>query len=124
MQPVLACYGTNEGASWRYAVNIAQGAKSNVDLEDADPNLSNTIAHPLQWSSAQSVDLVGWGTYKGHGVTSGCPDDHTGWNVYVDGKSFGDYFCRFLGTALPDNGQISSLGETVRGTRLNDFASS
>jgi len=49
----------------------------------------------MQMDMVGSTDFIGWGTAKGVGVDD-CPDDFTGWNIYIDGiRNNGlTYFCR------------------------------
>jgi len=67
--------------------------RSVTRFESASVATGDAIVHPMQIAFGGSTDFTGWGTAKGVGV-AGCPDDHNGWNVHVDGDSFGDYFCR------------------------------
>jgi hypothetical protein len=78
------------------------------DLSSAEPHNPNTttIVHPTQVLMTGTSDFVGWGTYKGAGTTGGitnCPT-YTGtrWQVYVDGRTFGLYFCRAEYGSEPD----------------------
>lgn len=47
----------------------------------------------MQISFPTTGDFAGWGTYKGEQVDD-CPADFSGWNVYLDGEQFGNYFCK------------------------------
>lgn len=91
----FACYYPHAGA-WRDQENSDpySGVLAKVDLFAASPaNNSSTIVHPLQVAVA-SGDFVGLGTAIGKGVDQ-CPDYFgSNWQVYVDGQSFGVYFCR------------------------------
>lgn len=87
------CFSGNEGAERVYNYSQAQGTAAVVDLFAASVGSGRAIVHPNQVVSGTGGDFVGWGTAKGVGVGA-CPDDYTGWNVYVDGVSFGSYFCR------------------------------
>jgi hypothetical protein len=104
------CYGSNEGAFRTYTGHLyARGVRSTVDLYAATPlSGQSAIVHPLQLASSSSADFLGWGTAKGVGTTGGstnCPDDFSGWNVYVDGMAFGVYFCEQTYGALADTAQ-------------------
>lgn len=103
-QPALACYGTNDGSSARYAV-YGIGTKANVDLEYASVPAGRVVAHPLQVLIFLSSDFVGWGTYKGEGVGQDCADAWSGWSVYVDGRAFGSYHCSLVGVVLSSSAQ-------------------
>ncbi|HET7181008.1 MAG TPA: hypothetical protein VFI15_02120 [Candidatus Limnocylindrales bacterium] len=108
------CYQTNLGAwhDYPYAAPYI-GAQATVDLFAATPNdHSSTIVHPLQiGGSSGSGDFIGWGTAIGEGVSQ-CPDYFgANWQVYVDGASFGTYFCHqpFGSLASNASGQVFKM---------------
>lgn len=117
--PVNACdvYGSNSGAAYGFFHNV-RGTKAAIDLEDANlVGIQTTIVHPLQIVSTITPDFIGWGTYRGYGThvsgaLSNCPDDYSDWNIYLDGVSFGTYFCRVGYGAVGDAVQDKQLKVT------------
>jgi hypothetical protein len=103
-QPVLAvepCWGgVNVGAarSNQSSVNTWDGVRTHQDFVSATVPNNITIVHPMQLAMING-DFIGWGTVRGEGTAQApvenCDDDYSaGWHLYVDGKSFGQYFCR------------------------------
>jgi hypothetical protein len=92
-------YGLNTGAAAEYAVAGAtwDGLAGFQMLTPLTPHTGYSIAHPGQLDPSFTRDFMGFGTYKGaatQGGTINCPDYYgSGWNVYVDGKLYGVYFC-------------------------------
>jgi hypothetical protein len=109
-------YDPNDGAARAYTgTGVASGSYALVDLQTAAVQTGDTIVHPMQLNSNSSEDFIGWGTAKGAGVAD-CPDDYSsGWKVYVDGTSFGTYFCRQAYGSLSSNAQNQAL-KFLRGT--------
>jgi hypothetical protein len=98
-------YGPNEGAAaYLPLVTHAKGIFGHTDLVSAQPvdSSNDAIVHPIQVDGSGTSDFLGWGTAKGVGVDD-CPT-YTGsrWQVYVDGVSFGVYFCRQEYGSEPD----------------------
>ncbi len=94
------CFNPNSGAAAAQLTHTAtNGMQGNVDLVPATPfNPSTTgIIHPAQVIMA-SGDFIGWGTHIGVGTSGGITNcaTYTGslWILYVDGRTFGKYFCR------------------------------
>lgn len=107
----IPCYFPNEGASYGKSYANVKGLQSLVDHVNPGTQPNGTaIVHPSQIGGPDGVEFVGWGTARGEGTSvpgalSNCPDDYTNWNIYVDGVSFGKYFCRQ---------QYGSLGYTAQ----------
>ena len=96
------CYGSNNGAYRALSSEpSSKGLQTTADLVAATPANPNTttIVHPAQIVAA-SGDFVGWGTAKGDGThdpdaISNCPTYvGTRWQLYADGLTFDQYFCR------------------------------
>jgi hypothetical protein len=103
--------GFNDGAWAALPTHTStNGTQGDADSEAATPHNPSTtgIVHPSQIAMS-SGDFVGWGTTKGVGTNdptaiSNCPT-YTGtlWYLYVDGYSFGRYFCRQTYGSLPSS---------------------
>lgn len=90
------CYGGdyngNEGAWVGKDPNTnTNGLKAKVDFYTGSAPAGRSIAHPMQMLFENSNDWVGFGTYKGSGAS--CIHDTTNWSIYMDGRTFGQYFC-------------------------------
>ena len=118
------CYGPNDGAYRNQNEALSKGLLTAADLIAAspfDPNFT-TIAHPAQIAAANG-DGVGWGTMKGHGTNvpgaiSQCHTNATDrWELYVDGYTFGQYFCRQGYGSEPNS--ITSQDIEIRHTSCN-----
>jgi hypothetical protein len=107
------CYGGNLGG-WRADshTSTSKGIRAVLDHRSATPLNSNTaIVHPTQIDGyGSATDFLGWGTVKGVGVPgTSCDDNFTSsWDVYVDGVTFGVYFCNQTW------GSVSNTAQNVR----------
>ncbi len=109
-----ACYGPNRGADRQNFASYSDGAKAHVEFVSADVGTGKSLFHPMQLLFAN--DFIAVGTHRGSG-TSGhaedCPEDTTGWNVYVDGIINDVYFCRSLSSwpefDAADDGQLFKI---------------
>jgi hypothetical protein len=124
--PLLAapCFGSNDGARRNQNENLSKGLLTAADLMAAspvDPN-STAIIHPAH-ILASTGDGVGWGTMKGRGTNdpdaiSNCVANLSDrWMLYVDGRTFGRYFCRQGYGTEPNS--IASQDIEIRHTSCN-----
>lgn len=95
------CWGSIPG-SQHYGANAvlsskpaSKGITGLMDHFAANPFdwQTTAIVHPTQ-IVMDSGDFIGWGTATGAGVDN-CPNVNSNrWSLYIDGMTFGTYFCR------------------------------
>lgn len=105
------CYGGGNEGAWRDDAHTSssKGVRARFDHRSATPLSSVTaIVHPMQVDGWGSSDFIGWGTVKGVGVPgTSCGDNFTNnWDVYVDGYSFGVYFCNQTWGSVANTAQV------------------